>query len=50
MSGPESLSAATREHAWSALWQRLLRPIPDDTDPATDPEDDGAAEDEESAA
>jgi hypothetical protein len=29
------LPDAAREHAWSALWQRLLQPVPDG-DPADD--------------
>jgi hypothetical protein len=47
------LPAAAREHAWSALWQRLLRPVPDDSpasEPYEHPDDELAAEDEESAA
>ena len=44
------LPAAAREHAWSALWRRLLQPIPDDKDPATEPESDDEEEDAESAA
>jgi hypothetical protein len=55
VSRPDSavLPAAAREHAWSALWQRLLQPVPDDS-PATEfgehPDDETTAEDEESAA
>ena len=30
---PSPLPDAAREQAWRLLWQRLLRPIPDDVDP-----------------
>jgi hypothetical protein len=47
------LPDAAREHAWSALWQRLLQPVPYDR-PATEcsekPDDEVTAEDEEPAA
>ena len=42
------LPAAAREHAWAALWQRLLQPVPDDrtaAEPDEHPDDDPTAED-----
>jgi hypothetical protein len=47
------LPATAREHAWAALWQRLLQPIPGDTpepEPREHPDDESTAGDEESAA
>jgi hypothetical protein len=39
------LPAVAREHAWSALWQRLLQPVPDDS-PAAEPGDDDPESDD----
>jgi hypothetical protein len=47
------LPAVAREHAWSALWQRLLQPVPDDDpapDPGEHPDDDATAADEDTAS
>ena len=54
MSRPSStlLPAAAREHAWSALWERLLQ-VPHDLpepEPGEHPDDETTAEDEASAA
>jgi hypothetical protein len=54
MPRPDSgvLPDAARKHAWSALWQRLLQPVPDDG-PASEPDerpDDEAAEHGSAAA
>jgi hypothetical protein len=52
---PEVLPAAAGEHAWRLLWQRLLQPIPDDTEGEPEPrkpdrpDDELAAEDSEAA-
>jgi hypothetical protein len=40
-----ALSAVAQEHAWTALWRRLLQPVPDDRPESalpTDPEDEAA--------
>ena len=47
MSRLDVLPDAAREHAWSALWQRLLQPVPDNSpapDPSEEPDDQLAAE------
>jgi hypothetical protein len=46
---PAVLPDAVCERSWDMLWRQLLQPIPDDTDPASDPDehpdDEVAAED-----
>jgi hypothetical protein len=40
-----ALSAVAQEHAWTALWRRLLQPVPEDRPEAkrhADPEDEAA--------
>jgi hypothetical protein len=44
VSAPSTLPDAAREQCWRLLWQRLLQPIPDNDDPETDEQDDGAAD------
>jgi hypothetical protein len=53
VSRPDVLPDAAREHAWSALWQRLLQPVPDDgpaPEPGEHPDDETTAADSSSAA
>jgi hypothetical protein len=46
MQPPSTLPLEARQAAWSALWRRLLAPIPDDPDPENDDRDDEKRTDE----
>jgi hypothetical protein len=50
---PAVLPDATRQHAWAALWTRLLQPVPDRSpacEPSEELDDETTAEEVDSAA